>query len=215
MANSEFGGVMEFIDLTNNIRQYKNIDLNVKDVLDEIDKSENWYFYTNGYNPDGTECESAVKGEMLRVDPDSNFSELYSKILKVFIDCISDYLSSKNDNISLGNLDINTVDSDGNDKKAYMLLRRYFPGSRMSSHEDAILPMNGGGYTALLYLNDNYEGGEIMFTEENISVKPSAGSLIIFPERTVHEVLLVKEGNRYMTTGYIFRKYPEDIPHMQ
>lgn len=206
---------MEIVDLTSSIRQYKNVDLNVKEILEEINKSQNWHFYTNGYNPDGTECESAVKGESLRINPESNFSELYSKILKVFTECISDYLLYKNDNIPIGNLDINTVDANGNEKRSYMLVRRYFPGSKMSSHEDGILTVNDGGYTALLYLNDDYEGGEIMFTEENISVKPSAGSLIIFPERTLHEVLLVKEGNRYMTTGYIFRKYPEYIPHMQ
>lgn len=206
---------MEIINLTDKIRYYKNLDLNAKEVIDEINKSEQWFAYTNGYNPDGTECESAVKGESLAINIDSSFSKVYSSILKVFVECINDYLLSNNDQIDIGNLDINPIDSDGNKRSTHMLIRKYFPGTIMSAHEDAVLAMNEGGYTALLYLNDDYEGGELMFNKENISVKPFAASLIIFPEKTLHEVLLVKEGNRYMTTGYIFRKYPEYMAHMQ
>ena len=204
---------MEIINLTDKIRYYKNLDLNAKEVIDEINKSKQWFPYTNGYNPDGTECESAVKGESLSINIDSSFSKVYSSILKVFVECINDYLLSNNDQIDIGNLDINPIDADGNKRPAHILIRKYFPGTTMSEHHDAILSMNEGGYTALLYFNDDYEGGELMFNKENISVKPNSGSLIIFPEKTSHEVLLVKEGNRYMTTGYIFRKYPEYLPH--
>jgi predicted 2-oxoglutarate/Fe(II)-dependent dioxygenase YbiX len=53
--------------------------------------------------------------------------------------------------------------------------------------------------SALLYLNDDYEGGEITFPHIGFSQKPKAGSLIFFPSNFVfvHEVNAVTSGTRY------------------
>lgn len=51
----------------------------------------------------------------------------------------------------------------------------------------------------VLYLNDDYEGGEINFTRVGVKVKPEAGSAIFFPSNFVftHEVSEITSGSRY------------------
>lgn len=50
--------------------------------------------------------------------------------------------------------------------------------------------------TGLSYLTDDYEGGEIIFPEFNISIKPKAGSVILFDSTLEHGVNEVKSGDR-------------------
>jgi hypothetical protein len=54
-------------------------------------------------------------------------------------------------------------------------------------------------YSSLIYLNENYEGGELYFPEHNFSIKPEAGTLICFKgdEHTLHGVKKVQSGIRY------------------
>lgn len=44
---------------------------------------------------------------------------------------------------------------------------------------------------SLIYLNDDYEGGELHFNDYNITIKPSPGDLVIFPNHYMHEVFMV------------------------
>jgi hypothetical protein len=43
-----------------------------------------------------------------------------------------------------------------------------------------------GHMSVLIYLNDDYEGGEIVFPKQNLSIKPKAGMLIAFPGNTMY-----------------------------
>lgn len=47
--------------------------------------------------------------------------------------------------------------------------------------------------STLIYLNDDYVGGEICFPDYGISIKPDARDLIIFPSHFLHEVKETKE----------------------
>lgn len=51
----------------------------------------------------------------------------------------------------------------------------------------------------LLYINDDYEGGELDFRDHDISIKPVAGQLITFPGgfKNIHQVLPVKGSTRH------------------
>jgi hypothetical protein len=52
--------------------------------------------------------------------------------------------------------------------------------------------------SSLIYINDNYEGGSIEFPEYDFYLKPSRGSLVIFPSNHKHLVTEVKgSNNRY------------------
>jgi predicted 2-oxoglutarate/Fe(II)-dependent dioxygenase YbiX len=54
-------------------------------------------------------------------------------------------------------------------------------------------------YSALIYLNDDYEGGELCFPLHGIEIKPKPGTLIMFPGNCMylHEVKKVLSGHRY------------------
>jgi hypothetical protein len=43
----------------------------------------------------------------------------------------------------------------------------------------------------LIYLNDDYEGGELVFNDYDMIIKPEPGDLVIFPNHYMHEVLKV------------------------
>jgi len=54
-------------------------------------------------------------------------------------------------------------------------------------------------YSSLIYLNDDYEGGELYFPEYDFAIKPEVGTLICFrgDENTLHGVKKVTDGIRY------------------
>ena len=58
----------------------------------------------------------------------------------------------------------------------------------------------------VLYLNDDFEGGELNFTEQNVSIKPEAGSLVIFPSHKpyYHDPRPVMSGIKYMVPLFWF-----------
>lgn len=43
----------------------------------------------------------------------------------------------------------------------------------------------------LIYLNDEYDGGELVFNDYDMIIKPEPGDLVIFPNHYMHEVLKV------------------------
>lgn len=52
-------------------------------------------------------------------------------------------------------------------------------------------------FGAVIYLNDDYEGGEINFPTLNLSIKPTKGSILYWPGYLPHSVSPVKSGVRY------------------
>jgi predicted 2-oxoglutarate/Fe(II)-dependent dioxygenase YbiX len=50
-----------------------------------------------------------------------------------------------------------------------------------------------------MYLNNDYQGGEIEFVNSGVKLKPEAGSIIFFPSNFlyVHEVYPIESGFRY------------------
>jgi hypothetical protein len=53
-------------------------------------------------------------------------------------------------------------------------------------------------YAAIAYLNEDYLGGEVLFSEHNLQVRPKLGSLLIFPGgiENIHAVNEVLSGDR-------------------
>jgi predicted 2-oxoglutarate/Fe(II)-dependent dioxygenase YbiX len=94
----------------------------------------------------------------------------------------------------------------------WWLFREYLPGSEMSAHSDVYSYVTDDSkpvrpyLTAILYLNDDYVGGEIAFPNDSLSIKPKSGSVVIFKSDTLHEVKPILSGNRYMTQTYIYEK---------
>jgi hypothetical protein len=57
----------------------------------------------------------------------------------------------------------------------------------------------------VMYLNEDYEGGEIRYPVYDFEYKPVAGSMVLHSGFTVHGVKKVTKGNRYGLTSLISR----------
>lgn len=86
------------------------------------------------------------------------------------------------------------------------IIHRFKPGHQMEEHQD-----RGPHYTNndimhgfVIYINDDYEGGEIYYPNKDISIKPKARSLVIHPgsEEYTHGVSPVESGLRYTLTSF-------------
>lgn len=92
-------------------------------------------------------------------------------------------------------------------------LMRYQPGGHYLRHADSenIDPQTqtwkkviDRDISMLLYLNDDFEGGELTFTKFNYQLKPTAGTVVLFPSdhRYLHQAELVKSGVRYAIVSW-------------
>lgn len=107
-------------------------------------------------------------------------------------------------------------------------IKKYMPGTFMGSHFDQQEGDKRLRYSMVMYLNDEYEGGEISFNVKDgvltstddaaaedfnsplnhdrimFHVKPKAGSVIIFPSTDPysHTAHLIKSGSKYMVPSF-------------
>jgi len=72
-------------------------------------------------------------------------------------------------------------------------------GTKLHLHVDDLGYATNNHIPTLIYLNDDYEGGEISFATHDITIKPKVGDLLIFPGNMhyAHEVKEVLSGTRY------------------
>lgn len=85
---------------------------------------------------------------------------------------------------------------------SHISLNRYDSGQGMGPHYDGQDGDSNLKYSFVTYLNDDYEGGEINFPNQNVTIKPKAGSLVMFPSQRpyIHESKPVLSGVKYMYT---------------
>lgn len=78
-----------------------------------------------------------------------------------------------------------------------IVLLKYGVGGHLPAHQDQ--GISSRVLSTVMYLNDNYEGGEIEFKQSGKRIKPEAGSIIFFPSNFlyVHEVHPITQGFRY------------------
>lgn len=75
---------------------------------------------------------------------------------------------------------------------------KYEVGGRFGSHYDSYPGINRC-ISGLIYLNDDYEGGEIEFVYFNLKIKPKAGTVILFPSNYPYRHIAhpVTSGTKY------------------
>jgi prolyl 4-hydroxylase len=92
---------------------------------------------------------------------------------------------------------------------------RYRPGQQYRRHFDWLGPVNRRMFTALLYLNQGYEGGETEFSKAGFRVRGETGDVLVFRNAgadgtldplTEHAGLPVATGTKYLATRWIREK---------
>lgn len=87
--------------------------------------------------------------------------------------------------------------------EGYSMLR-YSGGQEYKAHADGTTA-TGRAVSAILYLNDDYEGGEVEFVNFDIKIKPKPGMLLLFPSTYpyTHIAHPVKSGTKYAIVTWI------------
>jgi hypothetical protein len=84
-------------------------------------------------------------------------------------------------------------------KEPHLSVAKWETGTKLNLHVDDLGYVTDNHIPTLIYLNDDYEGGEISFATHNVTIKPKVGDLLIFPGNMhyAHEVKEVLSGTRY------------------
>lgn len=79
----------------------------------------------------------------------------------------------------------------------YSMLR-YQGGQEYKAHADGTT-IDGRTVSAIVYLNNDYEGGEVEFVNYGIKIKPEPGMLLLFPSNFAYRHIAhpVKSGTKY------------------
>ena len=85
------------------------------------------------------------------------------------------------------------------EKEPHLSVVKWTEGTYLNLHVDDLGYVTDNHLPVLIYLNSDYEGGEIKFEAHNISIKPNVGDFIVFPGNLhyPHEVTKVLSGTRY------------------
>ena len=163
---------------------------NYKETFDIISKWNDWF------SSDKNMCYGDKKtlNDLNFYNKDVN-TLLYKKTLYIvnslkmaFEMCWEKYAKSFNIDLNNYKLSFNNL-----------MIKRYFENVGMGEHKDFYSDDKdyiNKSYTLVLYLNNNYEGGNLYFKEINKSIKPEAGSLVIFPAEKTHESLPTISGRK-------------------
>jgi hypothetical protein len=79
-------------------------------------------------------------------------------------------------------------------------------GTEMPPHNDlgANMEFPNRNFAAIVYLNDDYQGGELMFPDLDFGIKGHTGELIIFRgDSIMHGVNKINSGNRYTIASWL------------
>jgi hypothetical protein len=203
---------------------FKRAIENPQDIIDYLENNTKWIdWYTFGkvtdidgpaYNFNSFPTKEEWKEQFdANVDSrkDSKLLEIKKQIDNLFYDTTSLYL--KENNINLDNWRFESWNT------AKYIPLEVDPGYIMMHHTDfqrdiEYAPGNKFAVTAVFYLNDNYEGGEVEYRFvdgkdlENIvadySYKPSAGDVAVFlsGHPHYHGVKAVTSGEKYIIRTY-------------
>lgn len=85
----------------------------------------------------------------------------------------------------------------------YCMLK-YRPGEQYKCHYDSSTSV-GRAVSALVYLNDDYEGGELEFPNFDVKLKLSPGSLVLFPSNFAYSHIShpIQTGTKYALVTWL------------
>jgi len=202
------------IDIVKNLKQnerihyYRNVIENVQELIDTIEDTDNilkdekvlskwkmsstkphkndeepYKFHTYEFNE-----EKTLTQEVSDIDYVLNVQKsIYDPIKTVS----THYAETHNFTIStLSNLKIN----------------KSYPGKHLGPHADSHGNDNSAKISIVVFLNDNFDGGEMLFRKQKVMVKPVSGSILIYPsvDPFYHQPNLIKSGIKYTVTGFWF-----------
>lgn len=200
------------------VKNFKEL-MNTIDELDKLNNNEPWENWKSS-NDDSHiygQTKSFDKNQINTMEEPykSKMNYIFDTVMDSFYDVCKDYATSIGDN---------------DEPRLFPVfnIKKYDSGIGMGSHYDQLDGDKTLRYSLVMYLNDDFEGGEISFVlspYENVNdapspsldydiavknneiafgIKPKAGSIIIFPSSApyYHTAHIVKSNFKYMVPGH-------------
>jgi hypothetical protein len=144
----------------------------------------------------------------------SNFSSFEDNELGI-------YLKTKVDNVITEYINRSKKNINDYIVKDYFPLSNWKIGIELPPHIDTIKNEEEETHNprpiinCLLYLTDDYDGGDLIFPDINVSMKPKAGSVVVFDSDFRHGVNAVLDGDRKTIEFHLYSIYSEDIEEIK
>ncbi|MEZ0000951.1 2OG-Fe(II) oxygenase [Sinorhizobium fredii] len=87
-------------------------------------------------------------------------------------------------------------------KASRYVVSKYIKDCHIKPHTDTDFFNTSRVYTGVYYLNSGYDGGEIYFPTFGVSMKPDAGSLLLFLAEYLHGVNAIASGTRFSVVWF-------------
>jgi predicted 2-oxoglutarate/Fe(II)-dependent dioxygenase YbiX len=144
----------------------------------------------------------------------TGFSAVQDKPLVKYINSnIKDALSEF---LNLSNLDISDyISYDRYFVSTWKLNKSLAPHRDTVKYDESYTQTPRSSINSLVYLTDDYDGGEIIFPELGIGIKPEAGSIVIFHSDILHGVNEVTRGERLTLESNLYDINKDDIEEMK
>lgn len=201
MINSiEHNGIVIYRNYINNPEEMLQFIINAEEQSEIIKWERARVVKPHGYEEDSWRTNELMhlrKKESLSIKEQQDegavaLADVYTHVHYMFEQCLQDY--TKRFNFTL---------KDSLDQ-GYQILR-YSGGGEYKRHMDDG-PKTPRRVSGLLYLNGNFEGGELEFPYLNFTYKPYGGDLLLFPSGVpyMHAAKPVTQGTKYSVVSWWF-----------
>jgi hypothetical protein len=202
----------------NGVKNFEEL-MNTIDELDKLNNYEPWENWTASNDKEFIygQTKSFDQNQINNLEEPykSKMSYIFNTIMESFYDVAKDYATSIGDN---------------DEPRLFPVfnIKKYNSGVGMGAHFDQLDGDQTLRYSLVMYLNDDFEGGEISFklseyknigefpspsldydhavanNQIDFGIKPKAGSIIIFPSTAPyhHTAHIVKTGFKYMVPSH-------------
>ena len=157
--------------------------------LEDILKNHLAFTWTDAGVAESRYSDNGLSSKDIRDASTNRFTESFTNILNSKLEPLVTEYANKHGVFDLKN-------------EGYHIVK-YTKGQFFAEHTDAT-PEYPRRMSAIVYLNDNYEGGTITFTNINKSFKPEENTIMIFPSSKdfAHSADPVISGTKYAIIGF-------------
>lgn len=192
-----------------NIVYFKGVIENYQEVIDLIESLSNdavsaWEpWHGHGSDNKYGEIKHVKRDQILYINSDEDRAKA-----AYAINCLTNKMSE----CAIKYADIFEIDRKAlyyavsllTDPRTIMGINKYDQNAFMGPHVDLNDDNYYLAYTIVVYLNDDYEGGELYFNDLDIKIKPQAGSVIMYPSAHpyTHQSLEITKGRKMLITHH-------------
>lgn len=207
---------MKVKKLDDKVYYYSDLISNPKDIHDDFANADGWAVRFGNKDDDG----NWIPGDSTYIETiELEVNQVNSELFDQMISCVKHYMESH----GYGEFD-----------QMYFLptervwgVDRHFPGTHLVTHSDTVPEFGKTGFTVLLYVNDDYEGGELSFSikegeedgllfiginsewpasmqDVDFWIKPEACSIVIMPALSpyFHTAHNITSGTKYLVKNF-------------